>query len=496
MALALFTSCNGRKAPLHNLFFCTACLDQTKDEETVNPLRASNPADCIEDIDAYYCPDSLDTFSSQEAMLYLNRSPKCFECPSCGNTLRTAGEGSQFFFLCGYCRWNSKELGIVAERSELLFKEAMVPERESLIEKKFTSLQKNLVAKMKQNAESQRERRLKGLRVNVKGARPKDVWNWNNVEESLMQKVDGLKLSEVGLTPLFDLETAAAENAKTPAVADGVLSKWTESLLGVDPAPQEVRFKPLVFDFRIVRLLTRCLLQLYGAFDLAGVTGIEQRLTQPSEQPVDASLLRPRRKLLLTKRSLRCRVCVDAGRPGILVKPQINPLTGDSSMLAKSSWWKKATFASAYLPSIRLVQGATPQTMAADAGGAMSLIMLLTNPSDSEVRIAMGGVPTVAEVKAEGEGAGKGGEEGAVVVASESAALARLQKAQSLQKQRAEERQQAWKGQGGDGAGGTQDGARGAQQKAVNGIELPGDSITIAAWEDPNLLDEDDMDEV
>ena len=82
--------------------------------------------------------------------------------------------------------------------------------------------------------------------------------------------------------------------------------------------------------------------------DLDGVTSLEQRLMQPAEQPVDVSLLRPRRKLLLTKRSLRCRICVDDGRPGILLKPQINPLTGDSSMLAKSSWWKKATFASAH----------------------------------------------------------------------------------------------------------------------------------------------------
>jgi hypothetical protein len=244
MATALFTSCNGRQAPLHNLFFCTACLDQTKDEETVNPLRASNPADCIEDIDAYYCPDSLDTFSSQEAMLYLNRSPKCFECPSCGNTLRTAGEGSQFFFLCGYCRWNSKELGIVAERSELLFKEAMVPERNSPIEQKFKTLQTNLLEKMKKNAESQRERRLKGRVIARSSARPKDVWNWNKVEESLDQKADGLKLSQVGLTPLFDLEPAVTpdgEGAQAPVVAaNGPLSKWSESLLGVEPAPQEV----------------------------------------------------------------------------------------------------------------------------------------------------------------------------------------------------------------------------------------------------------------
>ena len=98
--------------------------------------------------------------------------------------------------------------------------------------------------------------------------------------------------------------------------------------------------------------------------EIADVTDLQQRLTQPAEQPVSerfvchracifhsdnvthyqcqCSQLYPCRKLLLTKRSLRCRACVNAARPGILLKPQINPLTGDSSMRAKSAWWKKA----------------------------------------------------------------------------------------------------------------------------------------------------------
>ena len=206
----------------------------------VNPLRASNPADCIEDIDAYYCPDSLDTFSSQEAMLYLNRSPKCFECPSCGNTLRTAGEGSQFFFICRYCRWNSKELGIVAERSELLFKEAMKPERDSPIEQRFKTLQTNLLEKIKENTDKQRERRLRGLRSS-QGARPKDEWNWQSVEQRLKEKADGLTLAKVGVTPLFD---PGANDAPAQAEGAGGLAEWSKSLLGVEPAPEAVRPSP------------------------------------------------------------------------------------------------------------------------------------------------------------------------------------------------------------------------------------------------------------
>ena len=44
------------------------------------------------------------------------------------------------------------------------------------------------------------------------------------------------------------------------------------------------------------------------------------------------------------------------------IEGDINPLTGDSSMLAKSSWWKKATFASAHLPSLRLLRAVTSVT--------------------------------------------------------------------------------------------------------------------------------------
>jgi hypothetical protein len=49
---------------------------------------------------------------------------------------------------------------------------------------------------------------------------------------------------------------------------------------------------------------------------------------------------------LRPRKSRRCRAELAEGRPGILVKPKLNPLEGDSSLrTGHGQWWKKVSFA-------------------------------------------------------------------------------------------------------------------------------------------------------
>lgn len=94
--------------------------------------------------------------------------------------------------------------------------------------------------------------------------------------------------------------------------------------------------------------------------------------------------LRPLRKPLLTKRSRRCLRDVAAGRPGILLKPKLNPLEGDSSLRAHvGKWWQKDASAVHFLPqAVVLAHSYQPHT-----GGRF--LLRLTNPLPAPVRVAV-----------------------------------------------------------------------------------------------------------
>jgi hypothetical protein len=57
---------------------------------------------------------------------------------------------------------------------------------------------------------------------------------------------------------------------------------------------------------------------------------------------------------LRPRKSRRCRSELAEGRPGILLKPKLNPLEGDSSLrTGHGQWWKKVRFYYWYLMALR-----------------------------------------------------------------------------------------------------------------------------------------------
>ena len=56
-----------------------------------------------------------------------------------------------------------------------------------------------------------------------------------------------------------------------------------------------------------------------------------------------------------TKTTRRCKITFNKGKPGILVKPHINPMTGDSyNSRSVGNWFKKSSFARNIVPRLKL----------------------------------------------------------------------------------------------------------------------------------------------
>ncbi|OZJ01816.1 hypothetical protein BZG36_04815, partial [Bifiguratus adelaidae] len=98
---------------LYRLYFCEDC----------HRIRCPS---CVQDeIISYYCPNCLFEVPSASVKSEKNRCARnCFECPDCFNTLsvvhdgeaapNTASDdnGEAYYLSCGFCRWNSRQIGI------------------------------------------------------------------------------------------------------------------------------------------------------------------------------------------------------------------------------------------------------------------------------------------------------------------------------------------------------------------------------------------------
>ena len=85
------------------------------------------------------------------------------------------------------------------------------------------------------------------------------------------------------------------------------------------------------------------------------------------------------------------------GRPGILLKPKVNPLEGDSSMRSNvGKWWQKDSSAISVLPSISLIHHQhlskaflREEEDGGGGGGGIRLIVKLTNPINGKVNATL-----------------------------------------------------------------------------------------------------------
>eukprot|EP00058_Branchiostoma_floridae_P010590 XP_002596078.1 hypothetical protein BRAFLDRAFT_276138 [Branchiostoma floridae] len=279
--------CKDYRLPLCELYFCRHCLK----------LRSK---DCVShEVDSHYCPNCMENMPSAEAKLKKNRCANCFDCPSCKHTLSTRATSvlvpsaddpnkavakKAYYLACAFCRWTSRDIGLKDQSvASGGWEEQENPNAQRISE---------LVEYCKQVAQkekSDRERKKYAKsRIHMKYF-PKLCVIWENMC-SLALKLTRFVVSIHVSTIAVGLKE---EEQKLVKITPNMAVEEVEGL------PEDIYTTPI---------------------NLAHITSIAQRLSQPDEQPTLTNKLYPIHKHLLVKRSLRCKECEHN-----LSKPEFNP---------------------------------------------------------------------------------------------------------------------------------------------------------------------------
>ncbi|DBA03404.1 TPA: hypothetical protein N0F65_002812 [Lagenidium giganteum] len=376
----------GHLEPIDNMFFSEMC------HKPVCRL----PRCSVEEFEAYYCGYLLVNMPSKEASMYQNRSSRCFSCVSCGNVLSTVLHEAlqKYFFLCSHCRWDSLTLDLVEDDPDMLIMSTVAREREAAQEDIFHTMLSHYLTANASNRGSaigtgvSRASSSSGI---ISGGRSSSLQLLADSMKELqreqqMKKFRAQRMTEMGTWKLEQALDRMQEKEQW-LLEQRRLHVWPDLQQQLDrivPAPD-----PVAKDRQNLE-------QAMCATSMDNISTLSQRLANPLEQPRDAGKLFPPRPLLRVKRTWRCVESIEKGSAGILVKPQISPMSGDSSMPIAASWFKKANLAVHYLPIFTFQT--LPRKASNNSAGAATVaagkvvfefVLLVENPLDEVVRIVV-----------------------------------------------------------------------------------------------------------
>ncbi|RHY38303.1 hypothetical protein DYB34_004283 [Aphanomyces astaci] len=336
----------GRQYPLAELYWSDTC------KKIVCPW----PTCSLQEIDSYFCRFQMDNLPSKEAAAYKNRSARTFACPDCRSTLQTI-KHDKYTFFCAHCRWDSDSIQLTDEDPDTLMMVANTREREEHV---FDVLLAHYQQRAAAQTSIQHTRSFMSKRSFTSASSSRFIKHSQRPPPAMqlgwkMENLDA-KLKDTLSTVSSAVDTALVEQCRQKF-------PHHESFHGIDAV------------------------RAAQCDDMAAVSTLAQRnLCTPLLQSRDVSALFPSRPDLRVKRSWRCVESMASGAPGILVKPQINPMTGDSSMVVGASWWKKATLALHMLPSVTIRRVWEPK----DKDAAIVVAWLLVeNPLDEDIVLVL-----------------------------------------------------------------------------------------------------------
>ncbi len=315
-AYVLYVDHQGHPAPLSLSYHATASRRLTSSVDR-------HPPSSVTEVDSAYCPQCL-TFHDANTAGNLGYCPKeeCRLCPVCRAVATVGVENSVFFYNCGLCEWTSKtcqlqaslassedgdvSLEVVKQASTQLLSQwkAKITERNQSEAEHFTTMTKAMVGLAKEHVKGQRSstRRVFSPGISSKRGQDPKGWSIESLETSQRARNEMVETSinkPVGGKPLKQISLDEGEE-NAPLYHPSLEGLSAETLLS-----QEV----------------------------GGNTAGSIEALLPLSIP-----LRPRK-------SRRCRAELAESRPGILVKPKLNPLEGDSSLrTGHGQWWKKVCY--------------------------------------------------------------------------------------------------------------------------------------------------------
>lgn len=257
----------------------TECFHATASRRLSSTLQRFPPSS-VTSIDSVYCPNCL---SSQDRDQYCNR---CQRCPMCVQSiLQVIVYDDQCIYECSTCQWRSTiSVPLVENASKIEIARAAEDLALKIREARQVVDHKDLFSERK-------------IRRGIQSLRSFD-----------REKGWSLETLEAALEAKRNQDTTPPEEAKT----ESSLSIYRLDLNENDDAVQSFEGTLAAWQWQAL------------------IRGVYRTDLLPLPIPLRA------------RRSRRCRAELALGRPGILVKPKLNPLEGDSSLrTGHGQWWRK-----------------------------------------------------------------------------------------------------------------------------------------------------------
>jgi len=311
----LYVDHQGHPAPLTEHFHATA-------SRRLSSAVYRYPLATVTEVDSAYCPQCL-TFHDavKAATLGFCNKATCQRCPLClsvasVHTSSANGQSNKLecYYQCGMCDWTSKLCGLsmpvpspnddgstgIPGRVELLRAAedlaSSVTERRQSVAQPVSDLHRQLLDEWEQYRTAKRERA-------STTERHADYWSVETLETKLQSTAANL----------------AADHSDYDLLSSVFKRVSIQEILGTE----ETKTKEDEADDGPRSLLSY----------------------QMQSNTLNSSELLPLPIPLTTRRSRRCRAEQNDGRPGILLKPKLNPLEGDSSLpTGHGQWHRKVRF--------------------------------------------------------------------------------------------------------------------------------------------------------
>ncbi|KAE9310297.1 hypothetical protein PR003_g20299 [Phytophthora rubi] len=370
----------GHLAPVSSLYF----------SETCEKLVCRLPGCSVEEFESYYCGNLLVNLPSKEASMYQNRSSRCFSCPTCETTLSTAFHESKqrFFFLCAHCRWDSLDLGLADDDPDALVMTAITRERQAAHEDVFQALQSHYSTLSSASSTGNTLTSTTGAAFGRSSSLQMLADSMKELQrEHQMKKFRLQRMAEMGGWK-YDQALAKVQEKEQWLLEQRREHQWPELQRQFAALPTQ----GTSWGEDTSEKTRETLEELAQKSDMGEVSTLHQRLLNPLDQSREADRLFPFRPLLRVKRTWRCVESIERGTAGILVKPQISPMSGDSSLPVSASWFKKANLAAQYVPVVTFQR----LPYRAEAGGVVECVLLVENPLDDAICITFRSAPASA----------------------------------------------------------------------------------------------------
>jgi hypothetical protein len=314
------------------------------------------------EVDSAYCPqcltswDAASSFSVARGRCYLLdkatslTSVGCVNCPECHSVLTMSvvkkdctkieleDSSAQFthifMYQCGYCRWTSEECNIYH------------PIR---VDKNVEDIDQYL-----KQASSQIQKMLLEMMESISSDNDVDslisAWNQKVQEEEKNRRQVETVLKAHGITTVISNKVCIKEEMKEN-ISNSSVDMLEERIQDKRERMNQIVIQDIINDIERIKVSSdQPLLSKIVRYPDGPMEQVDQQIISSSSKVTHAI---PSLVPLRTRAVRRCLKELRLGRPGILVKPKMNPLEGDTSLrYGHGQWWKKDSSAVHNIPRV------------------------------------------------------------------------------------------------------------------------------------------------